>query len=104
MGQFRNNHPSIGAGIHQQISENPYVFSRIYSKENYGDKVIVGLNLVKGKKSIAVGNLFSEGELLRDAYSGVEIKVINGKVELNTEQTLVLLERSSNRTCFCFFI
>ncbi len=96
LGQFRNNHPSIGAGIHQQISENPYVFSRIYSKENYGDKVIVGLNLVKGKNSIAVGNLFSEGELLRDAYTNKEVTVVDGKVELHTEQTIVLLEKKDN--------
>jgi len=93
LGQFRNNHPSIGAGIHQQISENPYVFSRTYSKQNYGDKVVVGLNLLKGKKTIAVGDIFSDGELLRDAYTNKEATVVNGKIELHTEQTIVLLEK-----------
>ena len=96
LGQFRNNHPSIGAGMHQQISEKPYVFSRTYSKENYGDKVIVGLNLAKGKKSITVGDVFSDGELLRDAYTNKEVTVVNGKVELHTEQTIVLLEKKNN--------
>jgi len=93
LGQFRNNHPSIGAGIHQQISENPYVFSRTYSKQNYGDKVVVGLNLLKGKKTIAVGDIFSDGELLRDAYTNKEVIVVNGKIELQTEHTIVLLEK-----------
>jgi alpha-amylase len=96
LGQFRNNHPSIGAGIHQQISEKPYVFSRTYAKENYVDKVVVGINPVKGKKSISVGNIFSDGELLRDSYSNKEVTVVNGMVELNTEQTIVLLEKKNN--------
>ena len=96
LGQFRCKHVSVGAGVHQQISEKPYVFSRVYSKENYEDKVVIGLNLLKGKKSIPVGDVFSDGELLREAYSGVEIKVVNGKVELNSEQTLVLLEKKNN--------
>jgi len=93
LGKFRGKHVSVGAGIHQQISEKPYVFSRTYFKENYKDKVVIGLNLLKGKKSITVGDIFSEGEVLRDAYSGVESKVLNGKVELHTEQTIVLLEK-----------
>lgn len=93
LGQFRNKHISVGAGIHQQISETPYVFSRTYSKENYGDKVVIGLNLLKGKKSIAVGSIFSDGELLRDAYTNKEATVVNGKIELDTEHTIVLLEK-----------
>ena len=34
LGQFRNNHPSVGAGIHKQITSSPYVFSRDYSNGN----------------------------------------------------------------------
>lgn len=94
LGQFRNNHPSIGVGVHQQILEKPYVFSRIYSKDSsYVDKVVIGLGLAKGKKNIVVGNVFSDGAILRDAYSNKEVKVVNGKVELNTEETIVLLEK-----------
>jgi len=96
LGKFRSKHVSIGAGIHQQLSEKPYVFSRVYAKENYEDKVLVGLNLVVGKKRIPVGDVFSDGALLRDAYTGVDAKVINGEVELNTEQTIVLLEKKNN--------
>ena len=69
------------------------MFSRTYSKENYGDKVVIGLNLLKGKKSIAVGDIFSDGELLRDAYTNKEATVVNGKIELHTEYTIVLLEK-----------
>ena len=93
LGQFRNNHPSIGAGIHQQISENPYVFSRVYSKGEYSNKVVVALNLSEGKKSITVGEVFLEGELVKDAYSGKEVTVVNGKVTLNTVGTIILLEK-----------
>jgi alpha-amylase len=96
LGQFRNKHVSVGAGIHQQISEKPYVFSRIYSKDEYSDKVVVGLNLSKGKKSITVGEIFLDGELLKDAYSGKEVTVVNGKVTLNTVGTIILLEKKND--------
>lgn len=96
LGIFRENHASIGAGIHQKLSEKPYVFSRVFSKDKYLDKVVVALDLSKGEKNITVGNVFSNGEILRDAYSGKEITVKNGKVILNTEETIVLLEKKKN--------
>lgn len=37
LGQFRHRHPAIGAGLHRQISESPYVFSRTLAD----DRVIV---------------------------------------------------------------
>jgi alpha-amylase len=30
LGQFRKNHPSVGAGIHQQISTQPYTFLELF--------------------------------------------------------------------------
>lgn len=39
LGQFRQQHPAIGAGVHQQLSDNSgYVFSRTLGN----DKVVVG--------------------------------------------------------------
>lgn len=93
MGNFRKNHPAIGAGIHQQISASPYVFSRTFSRDNISDKVVIGLNLPKGQKEISVGNLFENGTKLKEAYSGKEVIVSNGKVNLDTEFDIVLLEK-----------
>ncbi|NOQ91791.1 MAG: alpha-amylase, partial [Flavobacteriaceae bacterium] len=52
LGQFRKNHPAIGAGAHEMISEKPYLFKRTFSKEEYADVVLIGLDLSKGKKTL----------------------------------------------------
>ena len=92
LGQFRKNHPAIGAGIHKQISANPYVFSRGYTLRNYLDRVIVGLDMPIGRKIIIVGSVFRDGMKLRDAYSGQEVTVEKGGVVLDSEFAFVLLE------------
>jgi alpha-amylase len=92
LGQFRKKHPAVGAGIHQQISAAPYVFSRTYSSENFSEQIVVGLDLAKGKKTIATGTIFQNGVTVKDAYSGKEAVVANGKVTIDSEFDLVLLE------------
>ena len=92
LGNFRKNHPAIGAGNHQEISASPYIFSRTFSRDNFTDKVVIGLDLPKGKKEISVGSIFKEGTKLKDSYSGKETLVKNGKVILDTEFDIVLLE------------
>jgi alpha-amylase len=92
LGQFRKNHPSVGAGIHKQISAQPYTFSRTFSKENYTDKVVIGLDLPIGEKELSVANVFADGTKLKDAYSGKETTVSNGKTTIDTDFDIVLLE------------
>ncbi|MDV7188565.1 alpha-amylase family glycosyl hydrolase [Lutibacter sp. TH_r2] len=92
LGQFRSNHPSVGAGVHKMISEAPYVFQRTYIKENFKDAVIVGLDLIEGEKEINVGELFPEGTALKDAYSGKTGIVKSGKVVIDSPFSIVLLE------------
>ena len=75
------------------MKQKHYVFSRTYKKASYEDKVVIGVDLPKGKKTIKVGATFAEGTLLVDAYSNKEATVVGGEVELQTEQTLVLLEK-----------
>jgi alpha-amylase len=94
LGQFRNNHPSVGAGIHKQIMSSPYVFSRDYSNGNYNDKVVVGLDLPIGKKEISVGTIFENGTKVKDVYSGITSEVIDGKVAIDSEFGIVLLEKN----------
>ena len=93
LGKFREKHPSIGAGIHQMITQQPYVFYRSFSKNNYKDLVVVGLNLEKGKKTLTVSRVFEDGIELHDAYSNQEVKVENGKVTLTSPFDIVLLEK-----------
>ena len=93
LGQFRAHHPSVGAGIHHQISSFPYVFSRKYHTKTYTDQVVIGLDLPPGNKKLSVGTIFKNGTTLRDHYSGTTTTVRNGKVIINSEFNLVLLEK-----------
>lgn len=88
LGKFRKNHPAIGAGVHQQITSENYTFSRVLNN----DKVVVALDVTKGLKEIAVGTIFKEGTILREAYSNQEVSVKNGKVKVTSDFTIVLLE------------
>lgn len=92
LGQFRSNHPSVGAGVHQMITESPYVFYRSYKRKGFDDLVIIGLNLSKGMKTLEVGRLFDDGTMLHDAYSNQEAIVKNGSVNIDSEFDMVLLE------------
>jgi alpha-amylase len=91
LGQFRAQNPSVGAGLHTQLSADPYVFKREFTKEDYINKVVVGLDLNKGAKVIVVGDTFQEGIILTDYYSGNTAKIKDGKVKLNTPYNIVLL-------------
>lgn len=92
LGQFRANHPAIGAGKHKRLAKAPYVFSRTYEKGDYRDKVVVGLDLPKGKKSLWVKGFFGDGTILYDTYSDTEVTVANGKVILENDFDIALLE------------
>lgn len=92
LGRFRKKHPAVGAGVHRQISSSPYVFSRGFVKGDYLDRIIIGLDLPKGKKEIKVSSVFKEGTILRDYYSGQETTVINGKAQIDSPYNIVLLE------------
>jgi alpha-amylase len=92
LGQFRANHPAVGAGVNVEVSAKPYVCSRTFTKENYIDTVVIGLDLAKGKKEISVGSAFKEGVKVRDVYSGKTATVLDGKVLIDSEFDILLLE------------
>lgn len=87
LGKFRKEHKSIANGTHSSISSQPYVFSRSYNK----DKVVIGLELNKGKKTISVGAIFENGSVLVDSYSKTETVVKNGNVDIDSPFETVLL-------------
>lgn len=93
LGRFRAKHPSVGVGLHQMITQEPYYFYRSYTKGDYNDLVVVGINVHKGGKLIDVSKVFQDGDQLHDAYSGVKTTVRNGSVTINSEFDIVLLER-----------
>ncbi len=91
LGQFRAAHPAVGAGEHRMLSEKPYVFSRTYTQKGYSDEVIIGLEIEGKEKEIFVANLFEDGTMLRDYYSGKTVRVNKGKVTFESDEAIVLL-------------
>ena len=92
LGLFRANHPAIGAGRHQMLSKSPYVFERTFEKNDFKDKVVVALNLPKGKKLLSVKGFFGDGTKLYDTYSETNVEVKNGKITLDNEFDIALIE------------
>lgn len=93
LGKFRVAHLSVGAGTHQMITQNPYTFYRSYSDADYKDVIVIGLDLAKGTKTMDVSKIFNDGDIVHDAYSNQDITVTQGKVTLNSEFDIVLLEQ-----------
>ena len=93
LGQFRRDHPSVGAGSHQMISEQPYYFTRSFEKDDFTDSVIIGIDVPKGEKTIDVSQTFKNGEMLHDTYSGISAEVKDGKVLITSDFDIVLLEK-----------
>ena len=65
LGKFRRDHPAVGAGKHSRLAKAPYVFSRTYVNGEYRDKVVIGLDLPKGKKSLWVKGFWRWYQTLR---------------------------------------
>lgn len=93
LGQFRKQHLSVGAGVHNMINTSPYYFSRTYNENGLEDKVIVGLDLPKGKKDIKVNSVFKDADVLHDAYSNQDVKVVDGVATVTSDFDIVLLEK-----------
>ena len=96
LGRFRRDHPAIGAGVHEMISESPYIFKRTFSKGDYSDTVVVGLDLPKENKTLDVSKVFENGMTLHDRYSDSYAKVIEGKITIESNYSIVLLEVFNN--------
>ncbi len=93
LGQFRNNHPAVGAGEHRAIANVPYVFSRSYKKGDYQDAIVVAIDLPKKEYEINVSSVFTDGDEVLDFYSGQTYIVEKGMVKIDAGNNLVLLEK-----------
>ncbi|PWJ34226.1 alpha-amylase family glycosyl hydrolase [Sediminitomix flava] len=89
LGQFRNNHHSVGAGIQTSIGEN--TFLREYDKNGHRDRVII--KLTEDELSVVeLRDIYEEGTQLRNAYSGEIAKVEDGKVAFKSVNQVLLIE------------
>jgi alpha-amylase len=90
LGQFRKNHPAIGAGHHQKISDAPYAFSRTFNQNEFQDNVMVVMS--ENVKEINVENVFSEDQEVKNFYTGETSTVKNGQITFEKDSRLLLLE------------
>lgn len=90
LGSFRARHVSLARGVHARLATAPYTFSRI--DDERGDRVVVAVEVPAGA-TISVGPVFSDGQAVRDAYTGTAYVVQGGKVAVTRASRAVLLER-----------
>ncbi len=92
LGSFRNRNISVGAGTHEMLSEEPFVFTRTYDKEGIFNRVLVYQG-PGGQVELDLKSAFEDGTTLRDAYTGTLYEVKEGKVTLQVHEIgLSLLE------------
>lgn len=89
LGQFRARHVALARGAHKTLSSSrPYAFARVHES---GDKIIAVVG-AKGEVEFGVEKVFADGTRLLDAYSGREVTVAGGKVKLQADNGIALLE------------
>jgi len=89
LGQFRTEHPAVGAGIHEKLADSPYTFGRSFSVNGVEDNVVVVMGTPTGP--IPVSSYFADGTEVKDYYSGQTATVSNGTVSFETTANLVLI-------------
>ncbi len=95
LGQFRNDHIAVGAGEHQQLSSEPYTFSRVYESDELIDEVVIAVG-AQGTTEVTVEGIFEDGTVVRDAYTGNETKVTNGIASFAAgNQGIILIENTT---------
>jgi len=95
LGQFRNDHLSVGAGDHQKLADRPYTFARTYESDEIIDEVVVAVG-AQGTTDVTVEGIFEDGTVVRDAYTGTETTVSNGTAEFTAgSQGIILIENTA---------
>jgi alpha-amylase len=96
LGTFRHDNLAVGAGIHKQHSEKPYVFSRSHTFNGKSDQVLVALEVKKGLKTVPIYGVFPNGSQVKDYYSNQLITVNNNEINFSSPFNIVLLAPVSN--------
>ena len=92
LGRFRAAHPAVGAGVHQMLASNPYTFKRTWQGKGVTDRVVVALDLPSDKAvPISVAGVFTDGQTVRDWYTGKSAVVSGGKVQFGSAAPVALI-------------
>ena len=92
IGRFRREHVSVGAGVHSLVQNTPYAFKREYNNGFINDKTLVYTgNDGDFSNSVSVFNLWEDGTLLTDYFSGNTATVTNNSADFNSSFGLLLI-------------
>jgi alpha-amylase len=92
LGRFRQAHVAVGAGVHQMLQASPYTFKRTYEKDGVTDRVVIALDLPRGQAvPLSVAGVFTDGQTVREWYSGQSAVVANGKVQFAAPGPVALI-------------
>lgn len=99
IGSFRREHVSVGAGNHTKLQDTPYAFKREFDNGIIQDQVIVYTgNDGDFQNALNLFNLWEDGTVLTDYFSGNTATVINNSVDFNTPFGLVLIGEAFDNT------
>lgn len=93
VGQFRNDHVAVGAGSNIKLSAtNGVAFARTYDKNGVSDKVAAVIAASSNADiTIDVSSIWSDGQLLMNAYDQSSAIVTDGKVTFNSGENGTIL-------------
>ena len=93
VGQFRKDHVAIGAGSNIKLSAtNGVAFARTYDKNGVSDKAAAVIGASSNADiTIDVSSIWSDGQLLMNAYDQSSAIVTDGKVTFNSGENGTIL-------------
>lgn len=93
VGQFRNDHVAVGAGSNIKLSAtNGVAFARTYDKNGVSDKAAAVIGASSNADiTIDVSSIWSDGQLLMNAYDQSSAIVTDGKVTFNSGENGTIL-------------
>ncbi len=93
VGQFRKDHVAVGAGSNIKLSAtNGVAFARTYDKNGVSDKVAAVIAASSNADiTIDVSSIWSDGQLLMNAYDQSSAIVTDGKVTFNSGENGTIL-------------
>lgn len=93
VGQFRNDHVAVGAGSNTMLTAtNGVAFARTYDKNGVSDKVAAVIAASSNADiTIDVSSIWSDGQLLMNAYDQSSAIVTDGKVTFNSGENGTIL-------------
>ncbi len=88
LGQFRQRHPAVGAGVHRELQAKPLVFARLLQGAT---PVVVALDLRRSSTAVPVTGIYEDGAVLRDHYSDERFTVRDQQVKVPGPRAVLLL-------------